>query len=381
MFVRYKDVSSLLLNISLGNQRIDYYRGRVALFAILKGLGIADGHDVVTQAFTCVAVPEAIMATGARPVYVDIQRVGFNMDAGDLERKLTRRTRAIIIQHTYGLPADLDQIVQIAKAAQLPLIEDCCHTLASTYKGKLVGSFGVGSFYSFEWGKPVVVGIGGSAIVNEPLLRDELNRQYQYFRNPGKASQAKVQLQYLAHRFLYRPWLFWPVRSLYHAMGALGAAESNYNPIVEGQAAEDFSLMMGKSLQQRLNKKLANVQALTERSREIVGAYSNQISSHSVQHPVCPEGCETVFARYPLIARDKPALLAKARESRVELADWYSTPIHPLGSKDLHLVHYEPGSCPEAEARCNQVVTLPVHSGVSRRDTERAICFLNSAGL
>ena len=84
VFVRYKDVLSLLSSIPSGNQRIDYYRGRVALFAILKGLGITDGHDVATQAFTCVAVPEAIMATGARPVYVDIERAGFNMDAGDL---------------------------------------------------------------------------------------------------------------------------------------------------------------------------------------------------------------------------------------------------------------------------------------------------------
>jgi len=361
--------------------RLNYYRGRVALFALLKAMGIGTGDHVATQAFTCVAVPEAIKAAGATPIYVDIEPARFNIDASDLKRKFTSRTRAVVVQHTYGIPADIDRIIFVANDAGVPIIEDCCHTVASTYKGKPVGRFGVGSFYSFEWGKPLVVGIGGTAIVNEPSLRNELYEQYKGFLDPRKGSQLKLHLQYLAHRLLYRPWLYWPVRSLYHALGALGAAESNYHPISGGQTAKDFSLKMGKFLQRRLDKKLAKVDALTKRSREISAAYNSQINSVLVQHPVCPAGSDTVFARYPLIAKDKPALLAKACESGIELADWYATPIHPLGLKDLHLVHYEPGSCPEAEMRCDQVVTLPVHSGVSRRDTERAIRFLNSVSL
>jgi perosamine synthetase len=374
-------MSRLLSKIQIGDQRFDYYRGRVALFALLKGLGITAGQEVATQAFTCVAVPEAIMAAGARPVYVDIEPVGFNMDACDLAQKLTPRVRAIIVQHTYGIPADMDCILEVANAAKLPIIEDCCHTLATIYKGKRVGSFGVGSFYSFEWGKPVVIGIGGSAIVNEPSLWDKLKQQYKQYRYPGMGTQAKLQMQYVAYRLFYRPWLFWPLRSLYHVLGSLGATETNYNPLSPGQVAKDFSLRMPKPLQQRLERKIADLDALIQQSRKISADYKALIESPSVKHLVCPKGSDTVFARYPLVAHDKPALLAKARKVSIELADWYSTPIYPLSSKDWQIVHYEAGTCPQAEARCNHVVTLPVHSGVSKRNVERIIRFLNKQGI
>ena len=87
---------------SLSNLLADlvYFRGRVALYALLKALDVGPGDEVATQAFTCVAVPEAIMATGASPIYVDLEPTGFNMDVGDLQHKITSRTRAIIVQHT-----------------------------------------------------------------------------------------------------------------------------------------------------------------------------------------------------------------------------------------------------------------------------------------
>ena len=141
-----------------------YSRGRVALKAILRGIGVSGGDKVAIQAFTCSAVPEAIMAAGALPLYVDIESDGFNMDPEDLRKKISHRTRAIIAQHTFGIPADMDRILGIANESQIPVIEDCCHTLTSSYKGKVVGSFGVGSFYSYGWGKPVVIGVEGAPL-------------------------------------------------------------------------------------------------------------------------------------------------------------------------------------------------------------------------
>ena len=81
---------------------------------------------------------------------------------------------------------------------------------------------------------------------------------------------------------------------------------------------------------------------------------------------------------YPLIAKTKSTLLEQASKANVELADWYSSPIHPLSSKDLHIVFYENDSCPNAEKRCKQVVTLPTHTSVKRRDINRVAEFLNT---
>ena len=354
-----------------------YYRGRVALYALLKALEIGTGDGVLTQAFTCVAVPEGIMAAGAKPVWVDIKTDGYNMDPDDLERKLTPQTRAIVVQHTYGIPAEMDRILAIAERRGIPVIEDCCHTLASTYDGKLVGSFGVGSFYSFEWGKPIVAGIGGAAVVNDTQLRAKVEAHYADYHLPPTGNQIKLQLQYLAHRILYRPVLYWPVRWLFHTLGALGAAESNYNPIQGGQVAEDFSMRMIPPLQQRLARKLGELDAITAHSRQTVARYRREIRSNGVSHPVVPSKGDAVFARYPLIVRDKPALLAAARRANVELAEWYTTPVHPLSGNELSLVHYEAGSCLNAEARCREVVTLPTHRTVGKRDIDRAVKFLS----
>lgn len=357
---------------------LTYYRGRVALRALLKALGIGPGDEVALQAFTCVAVPEGIMAAGARPLYIDIESDGLNMDAADLQRKLTPQTKAIVVQHTFGIPAEMDALMPVASRAGIPVIEDCCHTLESSYRGRAAGTFGLGAFYSFEWGKPVVVGIGGAARLNDEALAARVRSEYSAYLEPPRWKVARLQVQYAAHCILYRPSLFWPVRTLYHRLGSLGAAESNYNPIQAGRIAGDFSWRMAAPLQSRLRRKLGRLAELTRHSREVAAQYQNGLRSPSVRLPTIPGGCDWVPCRFPLRAVDKPSLLRKARAANVELAEWYATPIHPLKREEWPLIHYQPGSCLAAEQRCVEIVTLPTHPTVSRADVRRAVNFINS---
>ena len=358
-----------------------FFRGRVGLKALLKALKIGDGDHVAIQAFTCLAVPEAVLASGAQPLYVDISADGFNMDADDLKHKLSPQTRAIVVQHTFGIPANMDWIMPIAAENQIPIIEDCCHTLASTYKGRAVGSFGVGAFYSFEWGKPLVAGIGGSLRINDKALLEKVQVDYADYRLPNLVSQTKIELQYRAFSLLYRPSLYWPVRTLFHWLGSIGLAESNYNPV--GEIADDFSLRMAPAVKKRMLLKIKKLRHQTQHSRWVSKQYSERIHSHSdnVLHPVLPVDSDTVFARYPLLAKNKSELLSKARRARVELAEWYTTPVHPLVGQDLEKVAYRLGACPNAEERCRQVVTLPVHGTVGQRDIDRTMEFLDGVDV
>jgi len=244
-----------------------------------------------------------------------------------------------------------------------------------------VGSFGVGSFYSFEWGKPVVAGIGGSAIVNESNLNEKIKAQYKDYRFPSTLKMLRIQLQYFGFKILYRPSLYWPVRNMFHMLGSIGAAESNYNPVQENKVAEDFCLRMPKPLRKRMERKSRNLDMLSRHSRWASNIYKSGIKSGKVEHPEISSDCEVVFSRYPLLANDKYMLLEQARKAKVELANWYSTPIHPLTGKNLELVQYEAGSCPNAEKRCGQVVTLPTHMAVKEKDVERIVAFLNSKSL
>ena len=113
-------------------------------------------------------------------------------------------------------------------------------------------------------------------------------------------------------------------------------------------------------------------------TRAVTDAYKNGIVSTAIRLPGEPSNCATVFCRYPLRSLRKAELLHRARVANVELAEWYATPVHPLGPSELEAVHYRPGACPEAERRCGEVVTLPTHPAVHRRDVRRAIEFLNA---
>ena len=105
-----------------------FLRGRVALAALLKALNIGKGCAVAIQAFTCSALAEAVLSVGATPVWVDIEPDSFTMDADDLAKKISPQTKAIVIQHSYGIPASMDELCALAVKHNIPVIEDCCHT-------------------------------------------------------------------------------------------------------------------------------------------------------------------------------------------------------------------------------------------------------------
>lgn len=346
--------------------RFSFYRGRVAQAAILKALGVTAGDQVAIQAFTCLAVPEGIYAVGAKPIYIDIEQNGYNMCPASLEQNITSDTKAIIVQHTYGIPAQVDKIIEIASFRGIPVIEDCCHSLESYYKSRKLGTFGLAAFYSFEWGKPIAAGLGGAIIVNDPDLELKIERLYYALSNPPFFKQLKIELQYQAFSFLYRPAWYWAVRYAFRALSRVGAAEGNFNnieKITKGNISE-FSMKMSPQAQKRLDKKICSLEQISSHSRKVCEFYKSEIKTDAVVHPVLPKDSDVIFARYPLRTKQKNTLLKQARKNNIELADWYVTPIHPIPTEQAHLIGYIAGSCPNAEQRSREIVTLPTYSRV-----------------
>jgi dTDP-4-amino-4,6-dideoxygalactose transaminase len=350
-----------------------YFRGRVGLHAALRALGVGRGDEVALQAFTCVAVAEGVMATRARPLFIDIEAGGVNMSADDLRKKITPNTRAVVVQHTFGIPADMGPILEVAGQAGLPVIEDCCHTLRSTYRGKQVGAFGAAAFYSFEWGKPIVAGLGGGLVANDPALRERIEGMQGDYQEPSGRIEWKIRFQFLAYHTLYRPSLYWFVRSLYHTVSGLGLVVGSYNPVrEEGPLPADFSRTIARSCKRRLAARLPSVDDLAATTAKVTAEYDAGIPTAGFHRPIAPPDSNTVLARYPLLVENKSELLERARRARVELASWYGTPVHPLPRESWPQVHYVAGSCPNAEAAAARIVSLPTHSRVRPADIARA---------
>lgn len=367
------------MNLPQELRRLTYFRGRVAMAAILRGLGVKAGDDVLIQAFTCIAVPEAVMSLGARPRYVDVQRGTPNMDPDDLARKLGPETRAVVIQHSFGLPADVGRLAEITRDAGIPMVEDCAHTIASRVDGRPVGSFGAAAFYSYEASKPVFAGIGGSAVSNDRALSDALRIGYLSYTEPSLATQLQLVAMFLAHKVVYRPSTYWTVRGIFRAMVSAGVIKGNYNEVADPTGpAEDFSRRMGHHQTRLLAGALESLERQSDHRRRVAEAYRSGISAKGVNHLHVPAGVEPVFGRYPLLVEDKHRWVEGARAARVELADFYATPVHPLKGKALFRVGYEPGSCPNAEWISDRIVSLPTGPQTDRRQIQRAIDYFNA---
>jgi len=159
----------------LGAERaFAFWKGRVALYALLRALEVGAGDEVILPGYTCVMNVNPIKYAGAKPVYVDIEPDTFNMNVNLLKEKITNKTKVIIAQHTYGYPCEMDMIMKIAQSRGIPVIEDCCLALGSKYKGRMVGTFGRAGYFSSQWNKPYTTGLGGMVITSDRQLAERI---------------------------------------------------------------------------------------------------------------------------------------------------------------------------------------------------------------
>jgi len=146
--------------------------GTAALDVAVEALDIGPGDEVILPAFTIISCIGQIVRAGARPVLVDSDPVTWNMDVTQIEAKITPRTKAIMVVHIYGLPVDMDPVLEIASRHGLKVIEDAAEMHGQTYKGRPCGSFGDISTFSFYPNKHVTTGEGGMLVTNDAQLSE-----------------------------------------------------------------------------------------------------------------------------------------------------------------------------------------------------------------
>jgi len=182
--------------------------GRMAFFHILKALDFPAGSEIIVPALTFWVIPELARVAGLTVVFADVDPKTFNLDPDSVERMVTDRTRAIVPTHLYGLPCDMDRLLEIAGRHNLVVIEDCAHALGAAYKGRPVGTFGRAAFFSFQTLKPLNCYGGGVALVHNPLLAAKVRGRTDALPWPSEKRVRARLLRGKLHRIFIRPGVF-----------------------------------------------------------------------------------------------------------------------------------------------------------------------------
>jgi dTDP-4-amino-4,6-dideoxygalactose transaminase len=344
----------------------------VALYAILRAMGIKANDEIILPGFTCVVVPNAITYLGATPVYVDINPATFNIDANSIEEKITDRTKVIIAQHTFGIPAEMDRIGEIARKYDLYIIEDSCHAIGSKYRQQEVGTFGDAAFFSSQWSKPLTTGLGGWAQINNEHLRKNMEELYPGCIEPSMREELMLRMQYLTYSILFKPSLFWFIQETYRLLSRAGLViGSSSNEELECSMPAGFDKKMAGWQRKLLEKKLSGIAEVNAHRRWVASLYGQKFKEIGIKTIELSDDYDPVFLRYPILVRNKEKALAEARKKKIEIGDWFLSPVHP-NLMGWEKVGYQEGMCPHAENACKSIINLPTHERINVKEVDEA---------
>lgn len=305
--------------------------GTSALELIIEALDIGPGDEVILPAFTMIATLNAVVNSGATPVLVDADRVSWNMDVSEIENKITKKTKAILVVHIYGAPVQMNVVRDLAKKYQLWVIEDAAEAHGAEYHGKRAGSLGDAAAFSLYANKVITTGEGGMVCTNNP----EIDKRIKLLANHA----------------------FSPERHFWHSMVAHSYKMSGL------QAAVGFA--QTKRFEEILNKKL-----------KIAGLYRNGLSGvPGLTLPINPPESKNIYWMFGILISEgqfgmnRNGLCRKLAGLGIETRTFF-VPMHwqPVYHETFRNQHF-----PVSEALCRDGLYLPSASTLKKNEVNRVI--------
>jgi dTDP-4-amino-4,6-dideoxygalactose transaminase len=305
--------------------------GTDALHLAIDALDIGPGDEVLTTPFTFFATAEAILYTGATPVFVDIDPDTLNIDAAQIESHITEKTKAILPVHLFGHPADMKEIMRIARKYKLKVIEDCAQSFGAEFNGKKTGSFGDAGCFSFYPSKNLgAYGDGGMITIN-------------------KASSVEIIKQLRNHG----------------SKGSYRHKRVGFNSRLDELQA-GILLIKFKYIDEYNRKRRENASIYTE------------LLSNFVKCPIEKQGSFHVYHQYTIRSRKRVIIQEKLKENGISSVVYYPVPLHL--QEALKFLGYRKGDFPEAEKAANEVLSLPMYPELSAKDIKK-ICEIVMASV
>ncbi len=300
--------------------------GTDGLYLSLKGLDIGPGDEVITVPCTFVASVGAIRMAGAKPVLIDVRNETLNIDPELLEEAVTPQTRAIMVVHLYGQPAEMDRVMEIAGEHNLRVIEDACQAHGARYRGRRVGAIGAAASFSFYPTKNLgAYGDGGCITTGSKELAEKMRS----LANHGRSTWTRHDLEGINSR-----------------LDALQAAV--------------------------LRVKLRHLDEWNEKRRRLAALYLEKLKDVPEAKPVeIVEGAEPVYHLFILRLENREKVTEKLQEREIGYAIYYPTPVHLQPA--YAALGYREGSFPVSEQATREVLAVPLHPEMEENQVEEVV--------
>ncbi|MBC7121000.1 MAG: DegT/DnrJ/EryC1/StrS family aminotransferase [Candidatus Methanosuratus sp.] len=301
--------------------------GTAALNLALIAADIGPGDEVIVPSFTFVATASAVVLTGAKPVFVDINPNTYNMSPTAFKKALTKKTKAVIPVDLYGLPADMSEISEIAKEKDLMVIEDACQAQGAIYRGKMAGNLGDIGCFSFYPSKVMTTGEGGAVITDNNELEEKIRQSRTHGQVKGYDSVR------IGGNF-----------RMPEMEAALGRAQLKKLPAFLAKRAENAKILM---------------QMLTGTSLKLPEVPEHSKHNWYLFTVKCASGSQ------------REGLKARLLEAGFGVATYYSIPVHK--TPYYAAMGYDQIKLPETEDAAEKVLSLPVNPRITEADLERMV--------
>ena len=351
--------------------------GRMALYLLLKSLKLEAGVEVILPGYTCVVMPNAVRFAGCQPRYIDIRLSDFNLDPGALEAAITSNTRVVLMQHTFGIPADIVTIKNICRRYNLFLIEDGAHALGAMYRGMPIGCWGDAALFSTETSKMISTDKGGLLVTTDSALAAKIRSLYDSLPIRSSELERIACKRVILNILTQDPFLNLIERLINKLFGlsitnlprfkAYSASHtSEYEAELTGVRFDCYPRRLAGILcgvgELQIHRLMDDVRMRNEKAAfltEILPRYGARVPSYD------REQCYPSFVKYPFLVEDREKWIDALNELRLPTWTWLNDPLHPRETRCHAENQYVWGSCPNAEYASQHILNLPIGRSVT----------------
>lgn len=375
------ELESALSDYYGGLEAITFGAGRMALYSILKAMKLKAGDEVILPGYTCVVSCNAIRFADLKPVYVDVSLKDFNIEPDLVKKAITKKTKAILAQHTFGIPCDISALREISGEYGVPVIEDGAHAIGARWEGELLGRFFQSAFFSMEATKMISTERGGFAVTADAKLANGI-REIQAEAEFGPEAFERACLL----RWCYRGGFYGRTRlnalcrlvqmlirkiHISKVNDILNFNQKDYEDSLMGRQIKPYPARLGNLMAyagllqlQRVDEDIAHRQQLADYLESELPKLGADVAEYDHVR------AKPSWVKFPFLAKDRSEWETLMARCGFTVSHWLEDPIHPKGS-DCTVAGYVRGMCPNGEYLSEHVLNVPVDRRVNKVRLEK----------